>query len=124
MACGPWGSLPCHSMPSCWGGLPPPKRQPRSVAELRLPAERPVRSHWPPASFPTCCSPAREFGHRLQPPACLLHAKPGRRTCESVVSSFARKCRKVSHPRQLERVHHLNDRSETMLFDPLATPGT
>src|SRR6476659_5428814 len=112
MACGRWGSLPCHSMPSCWGGLPPPKHQPRSVAELRLPVVRPVRFHWPPASFPTCCPPAREFCRRLQPTACLLHATPGRRTCESVVSSFARKCRKVSHARQLERVHHLNDRSE------------
>src|SRR4030095_14884804 len=132
MGCGCWVSLPCHSMPSCWGGLPPPKHQPRSVAELRLPVVRPVPYHWPPASFPKCCPPAlpfsaalsrpasfqtfsppaRKFSRRLQPPACPLCAMPGRHTSESLVSSFARKCRKISHARQLERVHHLDDRSK------------
>src|SRR5204863_175342 len=67
---------------------------------------------WPPASFPTCCPPVGEFCRRLQPPACPLCAMPGRHTSESVVSSLARKCRKVSHARQLERVHHLDDRSK------------
>src|SRR5437764_11994140 len=112
MACGRWGSLPCHSMPSCWDDLPPPRRQSRPVAELRPPVARPVRFHWPPASSPACCPPAREFCRRLQPPACLLPATPGRRSSESVVSFFARKRRKVSHARQLECVHYLDDRSK------------
>src|SRR4051794_14309916 len=112
MACGRWGSLPCHSMPSCWDDLPPPKYQARLVAQVRPPAVQPGRFHWQPALFPACCPPVREFCGRLRSPACLSDEMGGRGLPEWVVSFSACKGGKVAHPRQLECVHHFDDRSK------------
>src|SRR5262249_6744088 len=66
------------------------------------------------ASSRSCSSPAPGFGHRFSRSVHLWRAGSGRHTAKSPGSwfFFLGERRQIFYARQLQRVHHLNDRAE------------